>query len=110
MRIATVRDARRLVEDELQRLAPLPDDEWMVLAQETIEKPWGWVFFYTSRKFHETGEFRYAIAGNAPFIVEKQSGRVLVTGTAKPVQHYIDNYERTGNPHGCPSSGGCESA
>ncbi|MCC4619131.1 YrhB family protein [Xanthomonas cassavae CFBP 4642] len=72
----------------------------VVLEGRTIERPWGWVFFYTSRKWHETGDFRYAIAGNAPYIVERQSGKILATGTALPAEHYIEAYERTGSPHG----------
>ena len=29
----------------------LPDDDELILLEEqTLEKPWGWVFFYTSKK------------------------------------------------------------
>ena len=45
------------------------DDEIIILDDGTIEKSWGWVFFYTSRKYHETNDIRYAVAGNAPIIV-----------------------------------------
>jgi len=75
------------------------DDEIIILDDGTIEKPWGWVFFYTSRKFHETNDLKYAVAGNSPIIVERESGRVLMTGTAYPIQHYIQNYEQTGSPY-----------
>ena len=75
-------------------------DEWIVLDASTIEKPWGWVFFYTSRKWHETLDFEYAVAGNAPFIVERETGALVMTGTAMSIETYIDNYERTGKPHG----------
>ena len=75
------------------------DDEIIILDDATIEKPWGWIFFYTSRKFHETSDLRYAVAGNAPIIVERESGRLIVTGTAHTIQHYIENYEQTGSPH-----------
>ena len=76
------------------------DDEIIILDSATIERVWGWVFFFTSKKWHETQEFKYALAGNAPFIVEKSSGRILSTGTAHPVEFYIENFERAGNPHG----------
>lgn len=76
------------------------DDTLIILDDATIEKPWGWVFFYTSRRFHETGDVRYALAGNAPYLVERATGRVLATGTAYPTADYIANYERTGDPHG----------
>lgn len=74
-------------------------DSLIILDAQTIEKDWGWVFFYTSRLWHETGDIGYAIAGNAPFIVERDSGRVLALGTAGSLKHYLDRYERYGDPH-----------
>lgn len=95
-------DARNLVITQLHsHQAGLPaDDELIILDKLTMEKEWGWVFFYTSRKWQETQELRYAIAGNAPLIVEKKSGKLFPTGTAFPVEQYIANYERCGNPNG----------
>jgi len=77
-----------------------PDDEIIILDKETIEKPWGWVFFYASKKWMETQDIKYAIAGNAPIIVEKKTAKLIPTGTARQTEYYIENYERTGNPNG----------
>lgn len=78
----------------------LPDeDEIILLEDQTIEKSWGWVFFYTSKKWHETRDICYAIAGNAPILVERNTGRLIATGTAMATERYIENYERTGSPH-----------
>ncbi len=94
--------ARKLVVAHVhQHEEGLPsDDEIVILDEFTIEKDWGWVFFYTSRKWQETRELRYALAGNAPFIVEKKSGKLIATGTALPLAQYIANYERCGDPNG----------
>lgn len=73
-------------------------DSLVILHGHTLEKPWGWVFFYTSKQFLETGDSRFALAGNAPYIVERESGRLIQTGTALPLDEYIANYERTGDP------------
>ena len=99
--MATLSEARAVVDEYLKGDAgELPEeDALVVLEEQTIERPWGWVFFYTSRLWLQTGELRYALAGNAPVIVERQSLRVLPTGTAFPVDHYIANFERTGNPN-----------
>ncbi|MGD9589008.1 MAG: hypothetical protein AB7Q37_01920 [Pyrinomonadaceae bacterium] len=68
----------------------------LVLTSEaTIENDFGWVFFYNSND-----PVRVPIAGNAPFIVERDAGNVLPTGTAYPIEHYIDNYRVTGDPLG----------
>ena len=74
-------------------------DEIIILDDATIEKSWGWVFFQTSKKWHETNDIEYAIAGNAPIIVEKDTGKLFFTGTAYPMEHYIQNYEKSGDPH-----------
>lgn len=87
-------EAVALVEREIARLEPLPDgDSWTVYHQRTAERPFGWVFFYGSKMYAQTGEAKYAVAGNAPFIVNRHSGHVEPTGTAKPVEHYIAEYE-----------------
>jgi hypothetical protein len=75
-------------------------DELIVVEPATIERPWGWAFFYTSRLWRETGDLRHAIAGNAPLLIERQTGKLHVTGTAHPIEHYIAAFERCGDPHG----------
>ena len=76
-----------------------PGDAFMIIDDETIEKDWGWVFFDTSKLWWQTTDFRYAIAGNAPAIVERGSGRLVATGTARSIEHYIAVSECTGDPH-----------
>lgn len=65
-----------------------------LLEEETIEANFGWVFFYVSRLYRETGDVRYAIAGNAPLIVDRVDGSLHETDTAQPVAHHIEQYRR----------------
>jgi Immunity protein 35 len=69
----------------------------VVLDQHTIERGWGWVFFYDSRRHQETGDSRYLVAGNAPFFVRRSDGAVFVSGTARPVEDYIGDFEAGGH-------------
>ncbi|MDO1448244.1 YrhB domain-containing protein [Rhodocytophaga aerolata] len=69
------------------------DDELIILDSETIEKENYWVFFYTSKLWFETNELRYAVAGNAPIIVNKKRGEMKLTGTAYPIEKYMAEYE-----------------
>lgn len=90
----THQDAIAAVERELAQLEPLPDgDSWVVYFRRTIERPFGWVFFYGSRLYEQTGELRYAVAGNAPFVVNRGTGAVVSTGTSRSVEQYITEYE-----------------
>jgi len=43
--------------------------------------------------------------GNSPIIISKFDGSLHVTGTAQPIEYYIENFVRTGNPHGEDCSG-----
>jgi hypothetical protein len=63
--------------------------ELCLLDEQTLEEGFGWVFFYTSKFFHDTGDHRYALAGNAPMIVHRSDGSIQPTGTAYPLSHYL---------------------
>lgn len=102
MSVTTREEARVLVERHLARHAESSDHETVILDRATLERSWGWVFFYQSRAYVESGDLDHALGGNAPLIVERDSGRVLVTGTAEPIESYLHNFEVTGDPHGKP--------
>ena len=96
MKGLTREHARALVEAKLKSSsAPLPENDTLVVCDEaTIERKFGWVFFYDSKRHRETGDFKFAVAGNAPYIVNRFDGTVVSTGTAHDVEHYIAEYER----------------
>jgi hypothetical protein len=70
-------------------------DGIQIIGDETIKKPYGWIFFYQSSAFLESGDHRHALAGNAPIIIDRIDGEVRVTGTAKPLSEYLAKYEAT---------------
>lgn len=68
--------------------------ELRILDEHTIEADFGWVFFWQSQRFLETGNSSEQLAGNAPLIVGRRDGSLHVTGTAHPTEHYIQQYLR----------------
>jgi hypothetical protein len=86
-------EALKLVSEGLQQKSP-PNDPWIVLEADTIERPFGWVFFYNTKRFIETGVFKYRLAGNGPVIVDRESGAVRFYGSIPPVDEIIEGYER----------------
>jgi len=64
----------------------------VLLDNKTIERSFGWVFFYDSKEHAETGDFRYALAGNAPVVVTCADGAVHETGTALPLERYLERF------------------
>jgi Immunity protein 35 len=85
-------EARAAVEAELASGRRKPG-EFVVMDEFTVERSWGWVFFYNSRRFVETRDPLQALGGNAPYIVDRTTGEVRVTGTARPTEEYIAEYE-----------------
>ena len=58
-----------------------------------IEKPYGWVFFYTAKKYLETKDIKHAVAGNGPIIFDQRSGAMHQLGTATPPDEQIRDWE-----------------
>lgn len=69
--------------------------ELALLEDKTLAKEFGWVFFYNTKKYLETKDFRDMLGGNAPIIIDKNTGKVTETGTANPIEDYIDEYEKS---------------
>ena len=65
----------------------------LVLVSEQ-EYDFGWVFCYNTKEYMESKNIRHAIAGNAPLIFDRRDGLIYVTGTAFPLDHYIEEYRK----------------
>ena len=89
-------EAESLVKAELEKMKDKCHSvDCAILEEDTIEKSWGWVFFYQSKAFIKTGDFLELLAGNAPIIVNKNTGELVFTGTAHDIDYYIKEYEAT---------------
>ena len=64
----------------------------VILTDHTREFELGWVFFYQSRRYIESGDYRDMLGGNAPIIVNKHDGSIHVTGTSYKIEKYIEEY------------------
>lgn len=69
----------------------LAGDELVIT--DTLERPWGWVFFWSSQRCLTSGDARDQIAGNAPLIVNRFDGTLRSTGTARSIDYYLEQYE-----------------
>jgi hypothetical protein len=84
--------AEVIAEAHVRDLPRLGSPECILLPQETLEEPFGWVFFYQSREYIETGRSSTRVAGNAPLLVLRQTGELRVLGTGLPLENYLAAY------------------
>ena len=90
----TQEQAESLVLAEVRGSSPAGDSVQIeILGASTIEREWGWVFFYQSSEYLQTQNPAAMLAGNAPIVVNRKTGELTVTGTAWPVEKYIEDYE-----------------
>ncbi len=89
------KQAKSKVVGELEKISDsCPHGTRFVLIEEnTLEKPWGWVFFYQNEKFVDLKTMAEEIASNAPFIVNRHTGKLTKTGTAYDLTKYLQAYE-----------------
>ncbi|WEK69005.1 MAG: hypothetical protein P0Y62_14265 [Candidatus Chryseobacterium colombiense] len=69
------------------------DTEAVILHEETIKKPYGNIHYFQSKEFLLTRDFNKVLTGNPPFLVEKNTGRVVSFGTRMRLENYIQAYE-----------------
>ena len=60
-----------------------------------LRKIGGGCSFTKAKKYIESGSVLDMLAGNAPYIVNRATGELLPTGPAYPIEHYIEEYEKT---------------
>lgn len=78
--------------------------EVQLIKEVTEEYDFGWVFYYQSKMYLESGDENEFLCGNAPCIVDRKSGEIFETGTAYPIEDYIKAYRACGDPEGEPTS------
>jgi transcription termination factor Rho len=86
-------EARQIAEAEITKNKFADDDSLIIIDELTIEKEYAWIFSYTSKRYWETNDMKYAIAGNAPIFISKSDGRIAKYRTGLSVDGMIDEHE-----------------
>lgn len=94
--VATYLDEFEVAALDFESPLPLHDPHatQKLVVVRVDEQDFGWVYFYDGAAHAQSGDPRDAVAGNAPLIVDKADGKLYVTGTAHPIEHYLDEYRR----------------
>jgi hypothetical protein len=92
----TFEQARKIASDRVSAFGS-SNDTFIIIDSWTVEKPYAWIFCYTSKLWYETRDDKYLIAGNAPIIVDKQTGKMTSFSTAYGIDSIIEMYEEERN-------------
>jgi hypothetical protein len=92
--VATYLDEHEIATFDFDSPLPLHEDRHVqkLVVVRVDEHDFGWVYFYDGSvhaKTHMPGD---ALVGNAPLIVDRVDGKLYVTGTAHPVEHYLQEH------------------
>jgi hypothetical protein len=78
--------------------SPLPRHDARQIQKLVVvrvdEHDFGWVYFYDGSIHAATGNLSDAVVGNGPLIVDKADGKLYITGTARPIEHYLEEFRR----------------
>ena len=98
------RTARALARHQVATMAVDLGLELCLQPEKTLTTDVGWVYFYDSREFVETGNPKTALIGNAPLLIDGVTGATHLLGTERPVETYLDDYRRSGDPYGATAT------
>ena len=79
--------ARRLIAEECR------GRDWELIAERTVKRDLGWVFFYQARRYLETGQARYMLLGAGPVYVVSATGAVVALGSSRPWEELVRAFE-----------------
>ncbi|TGL45971.1 YrhB domain-containing protein [Leptospira perdikensis] len=84
-------DALQKANDYLnQKSADLEADEYIITKTEV--KQYGWLVYFTNKKYVETNDESFLLFGNGPFIINKYDASIYQIGSANP-ETQIYKYE-----------------
>ena len=85
--------AVEIANEYLARLESNVGEKLALLLDDTLDRDYGWIFFFQTQEWIEAQHFEKMLAGNAPFLVEKVGGKLVQFGTVLPVEDYLRRYE-----------------
>lgn len=76
----------------------------VILESKTQEFPEGWVYFYQSASFLETGDVSERLVGNAPLFVPRNDALPSFVSYHRPLAESMEAFRLSGNADAQPSA------
>ncbi len=68
--------------------------DFVLMPERTEEREFGWVFFYATQRYLDTGDRKHLVPGTAPFVVLRADGAIEHLATSIPPARAVDIYEK----------------
>lgn len=82
-----------VAKDYIKKLSQKWEIELTIAEERSIQKEYGMVFYFNSKKFVEDKIEKAKLIGCSPFLVENKTGKIIVFGTNRSIDYYIQEYE-----------------
>jgi len=79
--------AQKFLDDEVQ-----PMSSYDLVLTVVMEFPHCWVVGFNGSEYVKTGDFRHALAGAGPIIVNRRTGAARLGVSAKPIEDQLDEH------------------
>jgi hypothetical protein len=92
-------DAQAIAEKVLHGFKPSAD--FVIVEGDTLERDFGWVFFYSTRRYLETKDPNELVPGAGPLVVLRKDGSTRFLSTSVPPKVAVEVFEknwRSGHP------------
>jgi Immunity protein 35 len=90
----TLNKAKQLALESLANATALPSDDLLIIDELTQCRRTGWIFFYESRAYLETGDVARALGATGPVVVTHK-GEVHHLRGGQPAEDAIRAFEKT---------------
>jgi len=84
--------ATKIAREIIQQLDPRHD--FVIEEDKTLERNFGWVFFYSPRQYILTHDRNYLVPGNGPLVVYRATGKQEFLSTSLPPEKAIEVLEK----------------
>lgn len=89
----TMNKAKSLALESVSKLTGRTRDELLVIDELTQCRRIGWIFFYESRRYLETGDVSAAIGKTGPVVVSHK-GQVHLLAGDRPAEEVLRDFEQ----------------
>jgi hypothetical protein len=86
--------AKAAVSRRLAEMSPAADP-WIVMDNLTVERSFGWIFFYNTAQFVNDRNSLHRLAGNGPVFVNRLTEAIEFFGSGSPLESILAAYEQS---------------